>query len=66
MYIGFNIGGNVGWFSLDLGGPGNTITYLEGAYGSMGESVHVGTIPAPAGLALLALGAAGIRRKRAA
>ena len=63
VYMAFNAGGNVGWFSMNLGGPFGAITYLEGAYGSMGEGVHVGTVPAPGALAL---GAVGIRRKRAA
>jgi hypothetical protein len=62
-YVAFSYGGNVGWFSFDAGGFGGDINYLEGQYGTMGETLH---IPAPAGLALLALGAAGIRRKRSA
>ena len=62
-YMAFSYGGNVGWFSFDLGGFGGAVTYLQGQYGTMGEAVH---IPAPAGLALLALGAVGIRRKRSA
>ncbi len=65
-YVGFRYGGNVGWFSFDAGGFGGNITYLEGAYGNAGEAVHVGTVPAPSGLAVLALGALGIRRKRSA
>jgi hypothetical protein len=64
FYLGFRYLGNVGWFSFDAGGFLGNITYLEGAYGTMGEPVHVGTIPSPSGLAVLALGAAGIRRKR--
>ena len=66
VYVGFSHMGNVGWYSLHLGGIGGEVTYLEGAYGSMGENVHVGTVPAPGALALMALGAVGIRRKRAA
>jgi MYXO-CTERM domain-containing protein len=65
-YVAFSYSGNVGWFSFDAAGFGGNITYLEGAYGNAGEAVHVGTVPAPAGLALLALGALGIRRKRSA
>ncbi len=74
-FVGFSFNGNVGWFSLNLGGPGGAITYLGGEYGSMGESVHVGgTSPAVpetgstlalAGLSLLALGAVGVRLNRA-
>jgi hypothetical protein len=65
VYIGFRLAGNVGWFSLNLGGQGGDIHYLDGQYGSMGEAVHVGSgAPAPGGLALLALRAAGVRRNR--
>ncbi len=60
-YVGFRFKGNVGWFSFSVAGPGTAIHYLDGRYGTMGESVHV---PAPGALALLALGAVGIRRKR--
>jgi len=61
-YLGFRtIAGNVGWFSVDFGGAGNAITYTGGQYGTMGETL---TIPAPAALSVLALGAAGIGRNR--
>lgn len=68
-YVGFRFNGNVGWFSMDFGGAGGTVTYLEGQYGNANESLHVGgnAIPEPsstAALALLAMGALGIRRKR--
>jgi hypothetical protein len=67
-YVGFRLGGNVGWFSMNLGGGVNGITYLDGQYGTEGESVHVGKkIPEPTGiaaLAMLALGAVGVRRNR--
>ena len=64
-YLGFRTShDNVGWFSFSVAGPGTDIFYLEGAYGTEGESLHVGTIPAPGALALLALGAAGVRRGR--
>jgi hypothetical protein len=65
-YVGFRVDGNVGWFFVDFnGGQFNPITYGPGQFGSMGESVIVG-IPEPstAGLAMLALGAAGLARKR--
>ena len=65
VYIGFRTtAGNVGWFQMDLGGAGGTIVWGPGGYGNAGEDVHVGTIPAPAGLAVLAIGAVGIRRNR--
>ena len=68
-FVGFSFGGNVGWFSLNLGGAGGAITYLGGQYGNAGESVHVGgaVIPEPtsmAALGVLALGAVGVRRNR--
>ncbi len=63
-YVGFRLGGNVGWFSFSVAGLGTDIHYLEGGYGNAGENVHVGTVPAPGALALLALGAVGVRRNR--
>ena len=60
-YVGFKDGPNVGWFSFSVAGLGTDIHYLEGRYGNAGENVHV---PAPGALALLALGAVGVRRKR--
>ena len=65
-YMAFRtLAGNVGWFQFNLNSDGfNTILYGPGAYGNAGESVHVGTVPAPGALALLAMGAVGIRRKR--
>ena len=64
QYVGFRLGGNVGWFSFSVAGPMTDIRYLEGGYGNAGEDVHVGTVPSPGALALLALGAVGLRRKR--
>ena len=61
QYVGFRFGGNVGWFAFSVAGPGADIDYLYGRYGNAGESVHV---PSPGALALLALGAVGVRRKR--
>ncbi len=64
--------GNVGWFAWDLGGFQGAVTFGPGQYGNAGESVKVGTggggtVPEPGhvGLSLLALGAVGLRRRRA-
>ncbi len=69
VYIGFRtLTGNVGWFGMDLGGA---IVWGVGGseYGNAGETVNVGgtaAIPEPSssGLAMLALGAVGLRRRR--
>ena len=59
---------NVGWFSVDLGGTGGADNFIEGEYGSMGEDVTIGgtAVPEPASgaIAMLALGAFGLRRNR--
>ncbi|MCP4774304.1 MAG: PEP-CTERM sorting domain-containing protein, partial [Planctomycetaceae bacterium] len=67
-----SLAGNVGWFAWDLGGLQGAVTYVSGQYGNAGESVKVGTggggtVPEPGhvGLSLLALGAVGLRRRRA-
>ena len=60
-FVGFRAGANVGWFSIQFQGLGGDLVYLTGQYGNAGETVHV---PAPGALALLALGAVGVRRNR--
>ena len=69
VYIGFRDGfSNVGWFSVNLGSPGNPVSYVTGQYGNGGETLIVGNIvipePSGSGLALLAMGAVGLRRRR--
>lgn len=72
VYVGFKTTGGVGWFGISLGGPGGEIRYLSGGqFADAGETLTVGTtIPEGStvgvGLSLLALGAAGLRRRRAA
>ena len=71
IYMGFkNLDGNVGWFSADLGGTQGDVTFTGGQFGNAGESVTVGSVAVPEpsafGLSLLALGAVGLRRRRAA
>ena len=71
VYQGFINNGNVGWFKIDLGGWNESIVYITGQFGNDGESLTVGggggTVPEPGhvGLSLLALGAVGLRRRRA-
>ena len=63
-YVGFTDSlGNHGWFAINLGGSGGAITYGPGAYNNKGQAIHVPE-PAGAGLAMLALGAVGLMRRR--
>lgn len=71
VYVGFKANdGNVGWFAANLGGSQGAVTYTDGQFGNAGESVTVGAVAVPEpsafGLSLLALGAVGLRRRRAA
>ena len=76
-YVGFrNHDGSAGWFAVNLGGQGGSITFLKGAYNTEeGGSIVVGqmaaSVPEPSeigllALGLLALGAAGVRQRREA
>ena len=70
-YIGFVAGGSVGWFSIDLGDTpedGSDLVFTGGQFlvgGGPGITVGVPE-PSSAGLAALALGAIGLRRRRKA
>ena len=69
VYMGFRANdGNVGWFAANLGGVQGDVTFGSGQFGNAGEPVTVGVaVPEPSafGLSLLALGAVGLRRRRA-
>lgn len=76
QYFGFrSAGGLFGWFLVDFGTQGGPIIYQRGAIETMGNPIQIGAtsatnvVPLPAtlplaGLGVLALGAAGLRRKR--
>lgn len=65
---------NAGWYRLRF--QSGTVSFIEGAYNTMGQPIRFGetaasaAVPVPAslplaGLGVLALGAAGLRRRRA-
>ncbi len=68
-YIGFVAGGAVGWFSIDLGTTGtDELVFLRGRFNQGGGGSIIVGVPEPsgAGLAALAMGAVGLRRRRKA
>ena len=69
VIIAFSVGGNAGWFTLATNSDSFNGTITGGQYGNQGEPIHIGPSAIPeassvTGLALLALGAAGVRRRK--
>ena len=64
-FLGFQLGsGNFGWIEVAVDASG--MRFLAAAYEDSGADIAAGAIPAPGALGALALGAAGLlRRKRA-
>lgn len=53
-----------GWFKMSVGANYGVRSIVEYAYDDTGAGITAGTVPGPAGLAVLALGAVGIRSRR--
>jgi hypothetical protein len=69
QYVGFRIGpagpsARFGWASVTLDLTTDTLRINEWAFENSGGAIHLGVVPEPSttGLALLACGAAGLRR----
>ncbi len=66
VYVGFNSGGNVGYFNVTFDSNISSIFYSSGMFASGGESLDVAAVPEPSTLLLFAIAgiAAMTRRQR--